>query len=277
MSFFPDTVCWRLTSHCNRQCPFCYRPNTSDMSTSEALKVIDLLSEMGCERLGITGGEPLSKQGIDQILKHAKSKGFKICLATNSDFFSSHREAVFDCVDAVGLPIESTDSKIHNSLRGQSNLGNVKATIRDIVENSKLPLYFTTVATSRNVSELGRIESFLAGLGKRVIFWKVYELVDYIGRKQRLVGLKTDAKIEVGGLLGEDKVFYLPAAKRCRTYFLVNPDGDVIIPKNVDGRTEDMTAGNLLLDSPEKILSVWRKETDYEGYKCHLCALKKLV
>jgi len=275
----PDTACWRITSNCNRKCLFCYRPDTADLKTQEIKKIIDSLYSMNIKYLGITGGEPLTRKDIAQILEYAKNKGFKICLATNADFFKKYRKQIFRCVNTIGLPLESSEAKIHDSLRGKNNLKNIKLALKDILENSNLPVYITTVLTNKNYSEMKKIERFLSHFKERVTYWKIYEIVDYKGRKhQKIRNLKISTKKEdlknIGRLLGRDKVFYLPALKRCRSYFLINPDGDVIIPREKGRKTEDLVIGNMLKDDYKEILSNWRKETNLKEYRCHLCALK---
>lgn len=276
---YPDIVCWRITSNCNRKCPFCYRPNTTDLKTQKIKKIIDSLSSMGVKCLGITGGEPLVMNDINQILEYIKSKGFKICLGTNTDFFEKYREYIFRCVDAIGIPLESTEDKIHDSLRGKNSLKNIKMALEDILENSNLRIFITTVLTNKNYNEIEKIERFLLRFKDRLIFWKIYELIDYRGRKnQKITHLKTDVVGKdlknIGNLLGKNKVFYRPAMKRNRVYFLINSDGDVIVPRESKGKTEDLIIGNMLNDDYEKILSRWRKETNLKEYRCHLCALK---
>jgi len=234
---------------------------------------------MNIKYLGITGGEPLIRDDIDYLLEYAKNKGFKVCLATNADFFKKYRREIFRCVDAIGLPLESPEAKIHDSLRGNNNLKNIKLALEDILKNSNLSVYITTVLTNKNYNEMEKIERFLSRFKERVIYWKIYEIVDYNGRKHqktrnlRISVNKKDLE-NVGKLLGKDKVFYLPAMKRCRSYFLINPNGDVIIPREKGRKTEDLVIGNLLKDDFKKILYKWRNETNIRKYRCHLCALK---
>jgi len=234
---------------------------------------------MGAKCLGITGGEPLVRNDIGQILEYVKGKGFKICLGTNTDFFEKYRKYIFRCVDAIGIPLESTEHKIHDSLRGKNSLKNIKMALEDILENSNLRVFITTVLTNKNYNEIEKIERFLLRFKDRLIFWKIYELIDYRGRKnQKITNLKTDVVGKdlknIGNLLGKNKVFYRPALKRNRVYFLINSDGDVIVPRESKGKTEDLIIGNMLNDDYEKILSRWREETNLKEYRCHLCALK---
>ena len=278
-SIYPDTVCWRITSSCNRNCPFCYRPDTANLRIQQAEKILDLLHAMNTKYLGITGGEPLTRNYITRLLEYAKGKGFKICLATNADFFKKHREEIFRCVDAIGLPLESPEARIHDSLRGNNSLRNIKLALRDILENSDLPVYFTTVLTSKNRNDMEKIERVLSRFKERVIYWKIYEIVDYKGREhQKTRNLRISAREmdlrNLGRFLGKDKIFYLPAMKRCRSYFLINPNGDVVVPRKRGKKTEDLIIGNLLKDDYKEILGRWRKETDLREYRRHLCALK---
>jgi MoaA/NifB/PqqE/SkfB family radical SAM enzyme len=276
-SFYPEVVCWRITSSCNRKCKFCYRSGAKDVSTKDAKRIIDSLSRMKVRCLGITGGEPLCRPDISEILRYAKSKNFKICLATNADFFKRYRNDIFRFVDVVGLPIESLDSKVHDSLRGENNLFNVKEALKDVIKNSNIRFYITTVLTNKNRGELGKIEEFLSSIKERLVYWKIYEIVDYKDRKhQEINGLRTSSqRINVLNILN-DKTFFLTAEDRSGSCLLLNPNGDMIVPKKKGRKTEDIIIGNALDDEHKEILSNWRRETDIEKYNCHLCALRLL-
>ncbi|MFH1036859.1 MAG: radical SAM protein, partial [Patescibacteria group bacterium] len=61
---YPQIVCWRITSKCNRKCPFCFRPDRQELNSKKVFKIVDDLAKNGVKGLGITGGEPLLRDDI---------------------------------------------------------------------------------------------------------------------------------------------------------------------------------------------------------------------
>ena len=79
-----------VTNKCNLHCLGCYSDNEArnkgdDLSTEEMMRVLDELRSAGVENLVISGGEPLFRKDIVDLVKHAKeSCGIeRITLITN--------------------------------------------------------------------------------------------------------------------------------------------------------------------------------------------------
>jgi len=67
----PLIVGWAITDQCNRKCDYCSiwrRPNR-DLSTSVILQIVDALAESGTLRISFTGGEPLLRQDMGEVMK----------------------------------------------------------------------------------------------------------------------------------------------------------------------------------------------------------------
>lgn len=281
----PEIVCWRITSKCDRKCSFCFKPDSSDLNTKQIFKIIDKLAENGIRGIGITGGEPLLRNDISRILEYLKKKNILICLATNTDKYHLYRDIILDKVTAIGIPMESSDKVLHNSIRGPGNFDSVKSAIDDIYNNSAVAMYFSTVATRNNINDLLNIEKFLLPYKERILYWKIYEMIEYNDRpRQKLDNFKVNEKTvkkiikTVGRLIGKDKTLYLSSKDRSKASFLINPDGDVIIPIEKKGRTEDLRLGNFLTDDAQDIFLKWAKKIgfDHKKYQCHKCALRCL-
>lgn len=280
---YPEIVCWRITSKCNRKCPFCFRPNRTDLSIENIYKIIDNLAVCGVKGIGITGGEPLLRKDIIKILEHIWKRGIKICLATNTDFYSKYQRPINKYVSAIGIPIEGSKKKIHDSIRGDGNFYNVVNTINKIYTNSRLKMYFSTMLTKNNVDDLINIESFLEKYKDRILYWKIYDIIIYPDRPfqsikgNKISKTKIKKTIEVlGKKLGKNKIFYLSPTDRSEASLIINPDGEVLVPVNRKTKTKDFVLGNLLKNRVEEIFINWNKAADYNKYKCHKCALKCL-
>lgn len=82
-SFLPSCAVLELTYQCNHKCVFCSCPwyvadsdfaDPPEMDLGEWIQTIDTLCELGVFELAFTGGEPLLKKGLIELLDHAASR-----------------------------------------------------------------------------------------------------------------------------------------------------------------------------------------------------------
>jgi MoaA/NifB/PqqE/SkfB family radical SAM enzyme len=74
-----------ITKRCNLDCPFCHqgRTKTDILSLDDIRALVDELHGLGVRRMTLTGGEPLVRLDLRDILRHIKSKGMSVSLASN--------------------------------------------------------------------------------------------------------------------------------------------------------------------------------------------------
>lgn len=118
-------VVWNITKRCNLNCKHCYVSARGDsqeeeLSTREAKKVIDALVRMNVGVLLFSGGEPLLREDIFELIAYAKERGIKPVLSSNGTFISPRvaRNLKSAGVVYVGVSIDG-DKKIHNQFRGK--------------------------------------------------------------------------------------------------------------------------------------------------------------
>lgn len=83
----PPLVGWEITSQCNLTCPHCFsaaakRPH-DEMGTEECREVVKDMARIGVGHIGWTGGEPLLRQDLEELIALAKSLGMKSSITTN--------------------------------------------------------------------------------------------------------------------------------------------------------------------------------------------------
>ena len=73
--------------------------------------------------VGFTGGEPLLRPDIFQLIKHASGKGMTTHLATNGLLLTPEniRALLASGLDAISVSLDSVDPKIHDQMRGQKD------------------------------------------------------------------------------------------------------------------------------------------------------------
>lgn len=84
----PPVVVWNVCRHCNLRCPHCYaaaslRPSRNDLSTKEAFGLIDDLAGVGVRVVIFSGGEPLLRPDLFDLMARARNRGLKPLLSSN--------------------------------------------------------------------------------------------------------------------------------------------------------------------------------------------------
>ena len=114
----------------------------------------------------------------------------------------------------------------------------------------------------------------------RIIYWKLYEFIKYHNKPFQKIKHAVSTEVVkriikgIGKKLGRNKVFYLTSANRSEASFLINPNGDAIVPQKKKDKTHDIVLGNILFDDVKNIFKKWNNLIDYHKYQCHECALK---
>jgi radical SAM protein with 4Fe4S-binding SPASM domain len=87
-------VIWNVCMHCNMTCPHCYaaavsRPSPSDLSTDEALHLLEELAGCGVRVVIFSGGEPLLRPDLFELLARATALGISPQLSSNGVFIDA--------------------------------------------------------------------------------------------------------------------------------------------------------------------------------------------
>ena len=86
-------VVWNATARCNLQCMHCYAHATGargadELSGGEARAMIDDLAAFGCPVLLFSGGEPLLRNDVPELIRYAVSRGLRAVVSTNGTVIS---------------------------------------------------------------------------------------------------------------------------------------------------------------------------------------------
>lgn len=98
---FPLRAMFELTYKCNFRCIHCYvvpDKNKKELTTQQVKYVLNQLKSAGCFHIGFTGGEPLLREDIFEILDYAKTIGFRISLLTNGFLIDKKTARKISCL-----------------------------------------------------------------------------------------------------------------------------------------------------------------------------------
>jgi AdoMet-dependent heme synthase len=115
---------WEVTEACNLRCKHCHvtagKRGNDELDTSEGKKLLEQLSRMKRFRmLAFSGGEPLVRPDIDELLAYSKKCGLVNVIATNGTLIDVARARELKKLGVKGLAVgfDSTDPATHNAIR----------------------------------------------------------------------------------------------------------------------------------------------------------------
>lgn len=159
----PFLVVWDFTHKCNLRCKHCYsNSGTADpdeLTTEQAMRVVDMLSDAHVTALAFSGGEPITRSDFFQVARYASDKGLYISLASNGTLLTKEtavklKEAGVNYVD---ISIDGATAKTHDEFRGVPGAyDKAIAGLKNCIEADICACIATTVGKN-NMSELPAI------------------------------------------------------------------------------------------------------------------------
>lgn len=178
---YPAHPAWEVTSACNLNCLHCHVEQGSskgdDLTTEEAKKFIDELRKVKEFRtLVYTGGEPLVRPDIFELLEYSYKSGFVNIIATNGtlitdDVASKLKKAG---VAAVAVGLDASKEDLHNKIRGENAFNPAMQGIK-AVKKAGIPLQINTTAMEYNFSDIENLIELADG--KNATIMLMYQLI----------------------------------------------------------------------------------------------------
>ena len=162
-------IAWELTAACNLSCRYCrasasHEPDQGELDTDEAKRFVESIAPLK-PMLILSGGEPLLRPDLFQIIRLAVSLGIRVSLASNGTLITSElAEEIADSgVSRVSISLDGADAAMHDHGRGQ---GSFERSIRGIETlRGRVDFQINFTVTQKNQSELIRIFDLAEKLG----------------------------------------------------------------------------------------------------------------
>ena len=184
-------VVWNMTKRCNLRCIHCYAQakgevyQGDELSTDEGKKLIDDLAGFGSPVILFSGGEPLLREDLPELIGYATQKGMRAVISTNGTLITEEKARIFAqfALSYIGVSIDGIEA-VNDAFRGvKGAYEKAIAGIRNAKKAGiKTGLRFTM--NKRNYNEIPKIFDLIEKENiERVCF---YHLV-YAGRGSNLV------------------------------------------------------------------------------------------
>jgi radical SAM protein with 4Fe4S-binding SPASM domain len=183
---FPAHPVWEMTTACNLRCIHCHASGgkraADELTTEEAKRMLDQLAEVSEFRMvAFTGGEPLVRDDLFELLAYSQALGFTNTLATNATLIDDTvARRLRDHGVAIGaVSLDGFDAATHDYVRSQP--GSFEAALRGIhaLSRADIPLHINITAMEYNMDQLEPLMTLVDELGTAILI--MYQLVP-VGR-----------------------------------------------------------------------------------------------
>lgn len=167
----PRWLLAELTYKCPLQCPYCSNPldyskHSSEISTEDWKRVLSQARKMGAVQLGFSGGEPLTRQDLPELVQHARQLGYYSNLITSGyglteDKIIQLKEAG---LDHIQVSIQASSQELNDHLAGTESY-QTKKEVAHLVKKHGYPMVLCVVIHRENIHQMPDILAMAEELG----------------------------------------------------------------------------------------------------------------
>lgn len=175
INYKPVTCVWEVTMGCNMRCGHCgsscAEPLPDELTTGEAISVIDQISEMGLRWVTLSGGEPLTRKDLPILVERLNRKGVVVNIITNGWLMTKEmaRKLKDAGISTVAISIDGP-KEIHDIVRKEGAFDHAVLAIKNL-KSLGITVGTVTTISKLNINKLKELKETLISIG--VDSWQV--------------------------------------------------------------------------------------------------------
>jgi radical SAM protein len=185
----PFLAIWEVTQSCDLACKHCRAAaqpiaHPDELTNAEGKALIDEIAAMHVPIFVFTGGDPLKRKDVFELIRYAADKGVQVALTPSATPLLT-REAIFKLKEAglvrLGISLDGSTPEIHDTFRGLP--GAWARTIQAIewANEAGIPIQVHTTISRHNAHDLDNLCALFEKMA--IVMWNVFFLVP-VGRGQ---------------------------------------------------------------------------------------------
>ncbi len=160
-----------VTYRCPLHCVFCYNPlnyagNKNELTTEQWKDVFTQARKLGAAQLGISGGEPLLRDDIEELIGHAHQLGFYTNLITSGVGLTEERIAKMKelGLDHIQLSFQDSTKEMNDFLTSTKTF-DLKNKVARLIKKYDYPMVLNVVLHRYNLDHVDRIIAMAVDMG----------------------------------------------------------------------------------------------------------------
>lgn len=153
-----------LTYRCPLQCPYCSNPldfakQDKELTTAQWIKVFEEAREMGAVQIGFSGGEPLVRKDLPELIRAARDLGFYTNLITSGIGLTEKKIDAFAeaGLDHIQISFQASDETLNAALAGNAKAFRQKLEMAKAVKAHGYPMVLNFVLHRHNIDQIDKI------------------------------------------------------------------------------------------------------------------------
>lgn len=179
----PMVVIWEVTQACDLSCYHCRASaqplrNSMELTTAQGRRLIDEVAAMRTPIFVLTGGDPLKRPDIYDLVEHATQKGVRAALTPSATPLLTEaaiKELKKRGLARLAISLDGPSAEIHDTFRGVPGSYQRTMDAARWAKESHLPMQVNTTVTRRNHKDLDTFVPLLEKMG--IVLWSVFFLV----------------------------------------------------------------------------------------------------
>ncbi|MFN4340658.1 MAG: pyrroloquinoline quinone biosynthesis protein PqqE [Azonexus sp.] len=161
-----------LTYRCPLKCSWCNNPldfedyDSQELSTAEWKQVLDDARRLGALQLGFTGGEPMLRDDLEELVGHADRIGFYTNLITSGIGLTEERLLALKAAGLkhIQLSVQAARAELTDALVGaRAHAGKMEAA--RLIKKHGFPMVLNVPLFRQNIGEIDAMIDWAAGMG----------------------------------------------------------------------------------------------------------------
>lgn len=243
-----------LTYACPLQCPYCSNPvelpqsRSRELTTEQWLDVMRQARKLGAVQLGFSGGEPLVRKDVEQLVSEANKMGFYCNLITSALGLTKERITAFKegGLNHLQISFQGSDKETNARFGGSDSFEHKLEMTKEVIRQ-KIPLGLNFVLHRHNVHQVTDFLKLAESLGAEFVelantqyyAWAMHNRDQLLPSRKQLQDAEEATNRFREAHRGSMKVFFVAPdyyddrPKKCSngwgtTFITVTPEGDVL-------------------------------------------------
>ena len=179
----PFVIAWEVTYACAYACKHCradaqHQRHPDELSTQEAYDLIDRMAEFGHPILVFTGGDPMMRRDLSDLIAYATQQGLRCSLTPTATALPT-KERLQEVKEAgirrIALSLDSSDPTIHDDFRQVEGSWERTMNILHNAQDVGLSVQVNTTVTKFNLDTLPEMVPFIEEVS--AVQWSVFFMV----------------------------------------------------------------------------------------------------
>lgn len=287
----PGPPLWLLaevTYRCPLHCVFCYNPvdfasQDQELDTSDWLRILREARQLGAVQCGFSGGEPLLRDDLEELVAEAHGLGYYTNLLTSGVGLTEQRAAALKAagLDHVQLSFQDSTREMNDFL-SHTRTFDLKRRIAQMIKANGWPMVLNVVLHRLNIDHLDAIIAMAQELGAEYMelantqyySWALENREHLLPTRAQLLRAEETTNAWRQNLAGRMRLFFVAPdyhdgqAKKCvngwgSTLLTVTPDGTAL-PCHTARMLPDITFPDLRTNS---VRSAWLDSDGFNRYR----------